>query len=168
MAVVQKGKVTFSNFKPKTVQFSLYEKEPYRVGLFIGRATGAKEKVDDRTHEKYTALVGVFKAVIGHDADPSKPETLTDAVVSGVAYLPPAWQEQIEAALKESTAPGSVVEFVYEVMIGRRGEQDYEWIVRDLRPPTNDDPLASLMASAAPVAALPSPEADKPAKGKAA
>lgn len=162
MPVVQKGKVTFSNFKPKTIHFSLYEKEPYRVGLFVGRAVAAKQKIDDRTQEKYTALVGVFKAIIGHDADPSKPETMTDAVVSGVAYLPPAWQEQIEAILN-SGEDGTVVEFVYEVMIGRRGEQDYEWIVRDLRPPTSDDPLGSLIAASA---AVSKPAIAAPEKGK--
>lgn len=147
MAHVQKAKVSFSILKPKTVEFKLYKDAPYKLGVLVGSASGFKQKIDDRDGKEYVQLQGAFKMIIGHDASPSSP----DSVSSGVCYMPDAWMNPIISALRglgDSAAVGATVDFVYEVSIGKRGEQDYEWIVRDLRPPQAADPLAALMDGA--------------------
>jgi len=147
MAHLQKAKVSFSVLKPKTVDHKLYEKAPYKLGVLVGSASGFKNKIDDRDGKEYVQLQGAFKMIIGHDASPASP----DSISSGVCYMPDAWMNPIISALRglgDSASVGATVDFVYEVSIGKRGEQDYEWIVRDLRPPQAADPLAAIMAGA--------------------
>jgi len=160
MSHVSKGSVSLSVYKPKTIPFEKYEKQSYKVGVFVGRCTGSFVKVDTRNDNEYVGLKGAFKAIIGNDAGPASP----DSVSSGVCYMPDAWMNPIIDALKTG-GEGAVVEFVYEVRLSRRGEQDYSWEIVDLQPAKAVDPLASLMAAAAPAAAI---EDKSAAKGKAA
>lgn len=160
MAHVSKGKVSFSVLKPKTVVFDLYKDAPYKLGVLVGSATNVKRKIDDRDGKEYVMLIGAFKMIIGHDASPASP----DSISSGVCYMPDAWMAPIVQAFENAGKDGPhglSVDFVYEISVGRRGEQDYEWIVRDLRPPTATDPLAALMNEAA-------PQIEDKGKGKAA
>lgn len=154
----QKSKVSFSVFKPKTVQFDKYKDKKFLVGILIGRATGKFERTDQRNDETYVGVKGAFKAVLGGDAL-QKPEQVaatigTDAensIASGICYMPDSWLHPIIDALVTADEAGAVaptVEFVYAIYLGRRGEQDYEWIVEDLRPVESVDPLAAIMKSA--------------------
>jgi hypothetical protein len=141
MAHVSKGSVSLSVFRPKTVQFDNYKDKPYKVGIFVGRATDTFSKIDARNDTEYHGLKGAFKAILGNDAGPQSAESVS----SGICYLPEAWLGPIQDALKEG-GEGTVVEFVYEVQLVRRGEQDYSWQIVDLRPAKAVDPLASLIA----------------------
>jgi hypothetical protein len=168
MAHISKGKVSFSVLKPKTIDFSKYKDEPYKLGVLVGNATSVKTKTDDRNDAEYTMLIGAFQMFIGNDVHPLKPETMTSSVSSGVCYMPDAWMAPIIDTLKGAgdLGPGAGVKFVLEISIGRRGEQDYEWIVRDLQPPKQDNVLATILAGAGEALAVEDQSAGK--KGKAA
>lgn len=169
MSHVSKGKVSFSVLKPKTVSFELYKDAPHKLGVLVGRATSVKNKTDDRNEAEYTMLIGAFQMFIGHDVHPAKPETMGNSISSGVCYMPDAWMAPIVDTLKAAGNDiGSAVQFVYEISIGRRGEQDYEWIVRDLQPPKEGNVLATIMSSAAETLAIEDKSAAPAGKGKAA
>ena len=147
MAHISKGKVTFSVFAPRRVNPDLYANGPYKVGLLLGRATSISERTDERNDETYVGLRGSFRAFVGHDAMPGGP----DSVSSGICYMPDAWQgpiiDQLRAA-KDAGVIGASVDFVYEVCLGKRGEDAYEWIVKSLIPASAADPLEALSAQA--------------------
>lgn len=167
MSHVSKSKISFSIFKPKTVAFDAYKDSPYKVGIIAGRATGLSQRTDDRTGEVYTGLKGSFRAFLGNDASPKSEDTVS----SGIIYLPDAWLHPIVDAFEAAKAADDIapsVDFVYEVCLGRRGEQDYEWVVRDLRPAGRVDPLASVIESATAAGALEDKSGETPVKEKAA
>lgn len=151
-----KSKVTVTNFKPKTVPFDSYKDKPAVVGYIIGRVMGISERTDTRTGEMYRGLSGTFKQLIGADFRAPK-----EVLGAGICYLPDSFQNMVEQAWNDAGGKGAVVDFVYEVSLGRRGEQDYEWVFREMRPAAAVDPLASLMQETQ--AALPAPEKEKPA-----
>ncbi len=171
-----KSKVTLTTFAPKQHGHAPYQRAPPAPGILVGAATRPFNKTDTRTGEIYHGLRGNFRAYVGNAPDDKTPYTgigpdplafmqaaSTDAISSGVLYLPDAFQGPLEMASKEA-GDGSVVNFAYKISVEKaENAAGYSWLLTDMIPAEKADPLAGIIGAAAPVAAIEGPK-EKPAK----
>lgn len=141
------------------------------LGRIVGIVSGLKQTVNNDTGEIQNGLKGQFRGI---SAITEKGDVLTAPegakITAGVCYLPGGIQEMLEGALaaaQESDAKATVQFGLDLFAIPSTNKAGYSFDADNLVAADAVDPLDNLVVIAnenAAAAALPAPEADKPAK----
>lgn len=166
--MLQKGKITLSDFKPKRIANEPDGVNRLLLGTLIGRATGVVTRTDSNKQESYEGLGGMFEALVtGSDAP----------VQSGILFMPDSFIKPLIDMLSDKTdsktgeiitPAADAVQVAYKVFVVKDGNpQGYAWQLESIQDPTAEkepDPLEklrNLVSAPAPTLAIEDAKASK-------
>lgn len=142
MAGAIKKKITPKDMNPKRLLGQDAATRSFSLGRLLGVASGVT-KATSQTGDVMEGLTGQFKYMDFTAVDPQT--KIMEEYNSGILWLPSGFGLDIIAALKKEDT--SAIRFAFDVGVVRaENPAGYEWTMTPLIAPTEDNPLAILLA----------------------